>query len=58
MATVADYVDLLKNAEQLGIELIKLIKGFAAINLTPAELITLEAAWKADVDRTKQNAGL
>lgn len=58
MASVKEYIILLQTVQAIADKLVDLIKDFAVSELSPEELAALEAAWQADIDRTKQNAGL
>jgi FtsZ-interacting cell division protein ZipA len=58
MANVSEYILLIRAIQEVADKLVGVVKDFAVVSLTPEELANLEAAWQADVDRTKKNAGL
>ena len=58
MNKVDQYVILLQTAVQISEQLVSLIKGYAAKDLSPAEYAALEVAWSADIAESAKNAGL
>ena len=53
-----EYIQLLRIALALGIDLVEIIRSHAKDHLSVDDYAALEAAWQWDVEESAKNAGL